>query len=249
LRISCSSRLGFKVVLATSLVHLFPPKHHVRALSVIDEVLSQAPSNAAALMGRAYILQHENRWSDAAELFASVSNLLPGDLHLGIRAKEEQAWCQSHTGEPTLGIQGLEGVLAVLTELDDADAKCARCLWRIGKSYWDTGGEQLTVFVVSTDDGQTRSATRPIAISFCRSNAIPRMHLRSHPLGFTTRSSSLPEILLVLPSASKKPSNSMLARATPHGGLQMVLQKNENGIWLKSLPAGLSKAKADSMLD
>ncbi|KAJ6558576.1 superkiller protein 3 [Mycena vulgaris] len=137
-----SCRLGFKVVLATSLVHLFPPKHHARALSVIDEVLSQAPSNTAALMGRAYILQHGKRWGDAAELFASVSNLLPGDLQLGIRAKEEHAWCQSQAGALEQGIQGLEDVLAVLTELEDADAESARCLWRIGKSYWDIGGEK-----------------------------------------------------------------------------------------------------------
>lgn len=128
-------------MLATSLVHLFPPKHHARALSVLDEVLSQAPNNTAALMGRAYILQHDRRWDDATELFARVSDLLPGDLQLGIRAQEEQAWCQSQAGSPSAGIQGLEDVLAALTELEDADAECARCLWRIGKSYWDLGGE------------------------------------------------------------------------------------------------------------
>lgn len=147
LTILCSTRLGFKVVLATSLVHLFPPKHHPRALSVIDEVLSQAPSNTSALMGRAYILQHDKRWGDAAELFASVSNLLPEDLQLGIRAKEERAWCQSQAGDLEQGIEGLEGVLATLTELEDSDVNCARCLWRIGKSYWDIGGEHRPKFM------------------------------------------------------------------------------------------------------
>ncbi|KAJ7115490.1 hypothetical protein C8R43DRAFT_902679, partial [Mycena crocata] len=137
-----STRLGFKVVLATSLVHLFPPKHHARALSVIDEVLSQAPSNTAALMGRAYILQHDKRWIDAAELFARVADLLPDDMHLGIRAREEEAWCQSQEGELETGIQALEAVFAVLTELEDSDVECARCLWRIGKSYWDIGDEK-----------------------------------------------------------------------------------------------------------
>ncbi|KAJ7755694.1 superkiller protein 3 [Mycena maculata] len=137
-----STRLGFKVVLATSLVHLFPPKHHVRALSVIDEVLAQAPDNTAALMGRAYILQHDRRWAEAAELFARVSELLSGDLELGIRAQEEQAWCQSQEGASEAGIEGLEAALAVLTELEDVDTECARCLWRIGKSYWDLGDEK-----------------------------------------------------------------------------------------------------------
>ncbi|KAJ7251764.1 TPR-like protein [Mycena haematopus] len=137
-----NNRLGFKVVLATSLVHLFPPKHHARALSVLEEVLSQAPNNAPCLMGRAYILQHEKRWDDAAELFARVSDLLPEDLALGIRAKEEYAWCKSQAGELQSGIQGLEDALAVLTELEDAKDDCARCLWRIGKSYWDFGADE-----------------------------------------------------------------------------------------------------------
>ncbi|KAJ6593707.1 TPR-like protein [Mycena capillaripes] len=136
------TRIGFKVVLATSLVHLFPPKHHARALSVIDEVLSQAPNNTSSLMGRAYILQSDKRWDDAAELFARVSDLLPDDLQLGIRAKEELAWCQSQSGALQAGIQGLEDALAVLTEVEDADVECARCLWRIGKSYWDIGDEK-----------------------------------------------------------------------------------------------------------
>ncbi|KAJ7502768.1 TPR-like protein [Mycena galericulata] len=136
-----NTRLGFKVVLATSLVHLFPPKHHARALSVIDEILSHAPNNTAALMGRAYILEHDRRWDDAAELFLRVSELLPGDMELGIRAQEEQAWCQSQSGASAAAIKGLEAVLTVLTELEDADAECARCLWRIGKSYWELGDE------------------------------------------------------------------------------------------------------------
>ncbi|KAJ6607768.1 superkiller protein 3 SKI3 [Mycena sp. CBHHK59/15] len=136
-----STRLGFKVVLAMSLVHLFPPKHHSRALSVIDEVLSQSPSNAACLMGRAYILQEGKRWGPAAELFDTVSNL-PGNSQLGIRAKEESAWCQSQAGEVESGIEGLQDVLAILTELESSDSECSRCLWRIGKCYWDIGGEK-----------------------------------------------------------------------------------------------------------
>lgn len=139
-----NTRLGFKVVLATALVHLFPPKNHVRALSVIDDVLTQAPQNAAALMGRAYILQHSKRWDAAAELFARVNTLLPDDLEIGIRAQEERAWCQSRAGADGLesGIQGLQDVLSVLTELEDVDAQRARCLWRIGQSYWDLGDKK-----------------------------------------------------------------------------------------------------------
>ncbi|KAJ7072456.1 TPR-like protein [Mycena amicta] len=124
------NRRGFKVVLATSLVHLFPPKHHVRALSVIDEVLAEVPDNTACLMGRAYILQHEKR------------TLLPDNMDLGIRAQEEESWCLTRAGDLKNGIPGLETVLSVLKQVDGADADCARCLCRIGRAYWDIGEEK-----------------------------------------------------------------------------------------------------------
>lgn len=186
-----NTRLGFKVVLATSLVHLFPPKHHARALFVLDEVLIQAPNNTACLMGRAYILQHEKRWDDAAELFARVGDLLPDDLQLGIRAKEELAWCQSQAGELQAGIQGLEDTRAVLTELEDAQDECARCLWRIGKSYWDIGGKHSLRLKASSfhDCEQMRSVKKRIATSFYPSKAIPHTRLRSRPLESITRNS------------------------------------------------------------
>ncbi|KAF7321489.1 Antiviral protein [Mycena kentingensis (nom. inval.)] len=141
-RAFAKTRQGFKVVLATSLVHLFPPKHHVRALSVLDEVLATAPNNTACLMGRAYVLQHEDRWNEAADLFGRVGRLLPDDMNVGIRAKEEEAWCRIRVGELESGIGGLEEVLALLKQVEDAEADCARCLCRIGKGYWEMGDDK-----------------------------------------------------------------------------------------------------------
>jgi superkiller protein 3 len=40
-----SVKKAFNVALATSLVHLYPPKHHTRALRILDEVLSEDPNN------------------------------------------------------------------------------------------------------------------------------------------------------------------------------------------------------------
>nr|GAT57676.1 antiviral protein [Mycena chlorophos] len=143
------TRRGFKTVLATCLVHLFPPKHHGRALSVIDSVLADDPDNTACLMGRGYILQHEKRWEDAQSLFARVCTLLPEDNNLVVRSREEEAWCKTRIGNWDAGIQGLQDVLHTLKEIDGADADCARCLCRIGLAHWDAGQDSYRFFIAS----------------------------------------------------------------------------------------------------
>lgn len=132
-------RIGFQATLATSLVHLFPPKHHARALLIIEEVLSQSPDNVACLMGHAYVLQAAKRWKDASVLFAKVDNLLQNDLEIGLRAQEENAWCLCQIQDFETGLQGLLGVHETLQTLDDRKLDIARCLWRLGKCYWDIG--------------------------------------------------------------------------------------------------------------
>jgi superkiller protein 3 len=133
-------RIGLQAFLATSLVHLFPPKHHARALSIIDEVLSQFPDNVTCLMGRAYVLQASKNWKDAGALFSKVVNLLPEDLDTGLRAKEENSWCSCQLGNTRAGLQGLENVHEILKTLDHRELDIARCLWRLGKCYLDIGG-------------------------------------------------------------------------------------------------------------
>lgn len=129
------------MILVTCLVHLFPPKHHVRAMRIIDEVLKQEPDNISCLLGRAYILRDSKKWPEAGDLFARVVDLLPGDTDEGLRAKEEQAWCQVQSGDTEAGSIALLDVLAELNGLEDRDLDQARCLWRLGKCYWEMGGE------------------------------------------------------------------------------------------------------------
>jgi superkiller protein 3 len=84
--VSSSVRKAFKVVLSTSLVHFFPPKHHPRALRIMDEVLSQDPQNVACLMARGYILEAAAQWTEACECFARVVGLIPDDVDDGLRS-------------------------------------------------------------------------------------------------------------------------------------------------------------------
>ncbi|KAL1743133.1 hypothetical protein HDZ31DRAFT_83630 [Schizophyllum fasciatum] len=136
------TRMGFNVALATSLVHLFPPKHHARALPILDDVLSQDPLNIPALMGRAYIMEAAQKWGEAAECLQQVVTLLPEDVENGLRAKEELAWCQSQQGDLQGAVAALTAVKETLSEVEGRELDQARCLWRIGKCYWDMGGEE-----------------------------------------------------------------------------------------------------------
>ncbi|KAJ3501664.1 hypothetical protein NLJ89_g9238 [Agrocybe chaxingu] len=129
------TRTGFQVVLATSLVHFFSPKHHQEATRVIDEILSRSPDSTAALMGQAFILQAVPKWQEASERFDRVATLLPDDLDVGLRAQEEDAWCRCQIGRVEEGLEGLQRVSDVLDDIDDEgrNSDRARCIWRIGQ--------------------------------------------------------------------------------------------------------------------
>lgn len=92
-------------------------------------------------MGRAYIQQAAKKFEDAAHLFDKVENLLPDDIEEGLRAREESAWCKIQIGHVDNGIAVLQGVLDTLTTLQGRDEDCARCLWRLGTTYWNLGGQ------------------------------------------------------------------------------------------------------------
>ncbi|KAI0700930.1 TPR-like protein [Cytidiella melzeri] len=132
-------RLGLNVILGTALVHLFPPKHHTRALRIIDEVLSDDSENVKCLMGRAFIQQHAKRWEDARSLFSRVNKLLPDDVHEGLRAREEAAWCHAQTQDPDGGAQELREVITILDLQEGREIDKARCWWRLGKCQWEIG--------------------------------------------------------------------------------------------------------------
>ncbi|KIY73049.1 superkiller protein 3 [Cylindrobasidium torrendii FP15055 ss-10] len=138
------SQLGFQVSLGTALVHLFPPKHHSRALPIIDEVLKAAPDNVHALMARAYIMQEAKNWQEAAELFEQVAATHEDDPSNGILAKEEAAWCKAQLGERVYAVSVLKEVFEYMDTLADFGSEIARCLWRIGVCLWDMGGEPRT---------------------------------------------------------------------------------------------------------
>lgn len=134
-------RKAFNITLATSLVHYYPPKHHIRALKIIDELLADDPENIPSLMGKGFILQHAKKWSDASAFFNKASQLDPNGFELGIRAKEEHAWCEAMRGNLRVAAEELQSVIDVLDGLEGREDDKARSWWRLGRCDWEMGGE------------------------------------------------------------------------------------------------------------
>jgi superkiller protein 3 len=93
-------------------------------------------------MGRAFILRAASKWEEAAGVFEEVSALLPDDVDVGLRAREECAWCRCQLGLFEECLAELQLVLNALDELDGEELNHdrARCLWRIGKCYLEIDG-------------------------------------------------------------------------------------------------------------
>jgi superkiller protein 3 len=141
LTVLCSARKAFNIALATSLVHLYPPKHHIRALRILEEVLSEDPSNVECLMGRGYVLQRSGKWLEAASCFSRVSEIYPEETRGSIRAQEEHAWCEVQLNHLEEATTELKVVLGLLENEEDCDEDKSRSWWRLGKAYWEMGRE------------------------------------------------------------------------------------------------------------
>jgi superkiller protein 3 len=142
-----SVKKAFNVALATSLVHLYPPKHHTRALRILDDVLSGDPNNVNCLMGRGYVLQRAGKWLEAASCFSRVSDDHPEETRGSIRAQEEHAWCEVQLNHSDRAITELRAVIELLENEKDSDEDQSRCWWRLGRAYWEMGGERIVPYL------------------------------------------------------------------------------------------------------
>jgi superkiller protein 3 len=132
-------RMAFQVALGGGLAKLFPPKHHVRAMEILSNLLDQDVDNIACLMSRGYILQYSDQWSDAETVFKHVIGL---DLNHDIKweAREEWAWCIIKAGRLEEGIAELKEVVQALDDEEGKGEQRARAWWRLGRSLWESGG-------------------------------------------------------------------------------------------------------------
>jgi len=127
---------SLSVNLSTALVHLFPPKHHRRALGIIQNILTEDRENVKALFVGGYVHQYAARWQEAIEHFKLVTTKVPLDSSLGLEATEELGWSIVQRGAPDEGANLLRNVLEILETKDGMEHEKARCWWRLGKTIW-----------------------------------------------------------------------------------------------------------------
>ena len=129
-------------------MHLYPPKHHPRALGVLESVLSRDPDNIKALFARGYVLRYAAKYAQAEQLFSRVADLVSAEVVplLKLEAEEEVAWCASLSGDNTRAVNGLRRVIDSLELLEGHDERKAQAWWRLGKTLWDQNGGLSNIF-------------------------------------------------------------------------------------------------------
>ncbi|KAH9083896.1 TPR-like protein [Lactarius deliciosus] len=146
-------RKSFNVALSTSLVHLYPPKHHTRAVRILEDVLTQDPNHVDCLMGRGFVFQYATKWLEAASCFSRVCGTLPEERRERIRAQEEHAWCEVQLHHFDKAIVELRRVIELLDDKEDSDEDKSRSYWRLGRAYWEMGTdhreEAFQLFITS----------------------------------------------------------------------------------------------------
>ncbi|KAL8292821.1 hypothetical protein RQP46_000515 [Phenoliferia psychrophenolica] len=102
--------------LAISLVHLDPPNHHLRALRLLDTLLSSAPSSPEIplLTAKAYVLQYAEKWALAVKAWDAVlaASVEPTTAELEVKA--ERSWCIFNAGELEVAHESMKEVVDAL---------------------------------------------------------------------------------------------------------------------------------------
>ncbi len=135
------TRAAFDTALGTALVHFYPPKHHVKALTLLESVLEAAPESIACLSGRGYIREEAGQWESARSDFEQVVALTSEVDLLRLEAREQAAWCQVQEGSLIEGASRLADVAAELVDRKDKAVESARVWWKLGQAEWLQGGD------------------------------------------------------------------------------------------------------------
>ncbi|WWC62437.1 uncharacterized protein I303_105033 [Kwoniella dejecticola CBS 10117] len=142
-----SVRASLDTVIGMACVPHFAPKHHPRAVRLLDGVLKLQPDNKEARFARAQIHQASGKWAQARKEFQVLIDA-GGDERDVVAAKEESAWCLVNQGNVEEGRTILEEVVEIRDARWEKDGKDdeafprARAWWRLGRAEWLIGDEE-----------------------------------------------------------------------------------------------------------
>ncbi|GMK57364.1 hypothetical protein CspeluHIS016_0401980 [Cutaneotrichosporon spelunceum] len=133
--------------LGVALVPYYPPKHHQRALQLLNGVLKLQPANYAARFGIGQVLEVAGDWAGAQAQFQRLLDQGGDDKEM-TAAKEELGWCLVNEGKLTEGRDVLEEVVEVRDTRKEQEGKDdeafvrARAWWRLGRTEWMIGDDE-----------------------------------------------------------------------------------------------------------
>lgn len=145
-RLLCNSaRAALDVTLGSALVHFFAPKHHPRAMQLLNGVIKQNPKATACLMGKGYIFLGEGRFTEAREQFEAAleierSKRIVADQAMSIlelEATECVGWSMIKESRLQEGRSKLLEVVDVLDKDESRNQDSARVWTRIGHAEWE----------------------------------------------------------------------------------------------------------------
>lgn len=124
---------SINVTLASALTHFQSPKNHPEAKSLFENILKRKPTLTAALIGTGLILEEQEDYADAIEVF---SRALVHDPE-NVRVRCEAAWCIALKGDFAQGLKELEDCLTSIKAIDSRTRELkALILYRIGICLW-----------------------------------------------------------------------------------------------------------------
>lgn len=120
--------------LAISLVHHNAPRYHVRALRLLDTLLTSRPDDLRCLLAKAYVYAGSDRFLPAYELFSRVE-AEESDEQIVFEARAEKAWALGNvTGRAAEALDELHAVADEMDKKEDVQReKKATAWWRYGQ--------------------------------------------------------------------------------------------------------------------
>ena len=105
------SRVTLDRHLSIALVHHNPPTNHLRALRLIESLLSSATVDTSLLTAKAYVLQSSEQWDKSIAVWDAV--LASSDLDESVRleVQGERGWCLFEAGSFAAAVEGINAVV------------------------------------------------------------------------------------------------------------------------------------------
>jgi tetratricopeptide (TPR) repeat protein len=112
------------------------PRHHARAIKIFDELLHNGNDDMEIWLGKAYIAQSAENWSEALRNFDRVLQVPNQNEAVALEAREGIAWAQVHGIDIEQGLRTLQSISDQHFESSSRPESIkARLFWKLGQAF------------------------------------------------------------------------------------------------------------------